>query len=77
MDKTLPIEEYLEKIRPCLSNMINNLKTQVNGTSQFFSKKISKKLRRIIEANLFMIVLIYCTMSQNTPNSQWIKYRFS
>ena len=28
MDKTLPIEEYLEKIRPCLSNMINNLKTQ-------------------------------------------------
>ena len=45
----LPIEVYLEKIRPCLSNMINNLKTQVNGTSQFFSKKISKKLRRIIE----------------------------
>ena len=27
-DKTLPIEEYLNEIRPYLSNIINNLKTQ-------------------------------------------------
>ena len=27
-DKTLSIEEYLDKIRPYLSNIINDLKTQ-------------------------------------------------
>ena len=33
-DKTLSIEEYLDKIRPYLSNMINNLKTQVEWKIQ-------------------------------------------
>ena len=50
-DKKLSIEEYLDKIRPDLSDMINDLKTQWERKIQstiainIFSSKDSKKTR--------------------------------
>ena len=48
-DRTLPIEEYLDKIRPYLSNIINDHKTrgewkiQLTKVTNFISSKILMK----------------------------------
>ena len=48
-DRTLPIEEYLDKIRPYLSNIINDHKTrgewkiQLTKATNFISSKILMK----------------------------------
>ena len=52
-DKTPSIKEYLDKIRPYLSNMINDLNTQGEWRVQltiainFFSSKYSKETRTL------------------------------
>ena len=52
-DKTLLIKDYLDEIKPCLSDMINDHKTQgkwkikLTMTINFFSSKDSKEIRRM------------------------------
>ena len=43
-DKALSIEEYFDKIRPYLTNMINDLKTKDEWKIQFLLKILTKRV---------------------------------
>ena len=43
-DKALSIEEYFDKIRPYLTNMINDLKTKDEWKIQFLLKILMKRV---------------------------------